>query len=130
MFPTDKPGSCHAESNPGLFDKNLFGFEAQVAQEESYSELRTHKGFDQTSYSLVKKLPTHQVVTSSPGSLELFLALTDAPLTVGVARTTSKALVGFVEAFVVAAPAFVIFSVKDLKLLAQVPSIPDCSQNY
>ena len=53
MFLTDKPGSCHAESNPGLFDKNLFGFEAQVAQVESYSGLRTNKGFDQTSYSLV-----------------------------------------------------------------------------
>ena len=56
MFPTDKPGSCHAESNPDLFDKNLFGFEAQVAQVESYSGLRTNKGFDQTIYSLVKKV--------------------------------------------------------------------------
>ena len=131
-FPTDKPGLCHADSNPGLFDKNLFGLEVQVAQVESYSGLRTNKGFEVTftSCSLVKKRPTHQVVTTTPGSLEPFLALTDAPLTVGVARTTSKALVGFVEVFVVAAPAFVIFSVKDLKLLAQVPSIPDCSQNY
>ena len=69
-------------------------------------------------------------MTSSPGSLEPFLALTNAPLTVGIGRTTSKALVGLVEAFVVAAPAFVIFSVQDLKLLAQVPSVPDCSKNY
>ena len=64
-------------------------------------------------------------MTTSPGSLEPFLALTDAPLTLGVGRTTSKALVGLVELFVVAAPAFLIFSVKDLKLLAQVPSVPD-----
>ena len=64
-------------------------------------------------------------MTSSPGSLEPFLALTDAPLTVGVYRTTSKALVGLVQVFVVAVPAFLIFSVKDLKLLAQVPSVPD-----
>ena len=49
-FPTDKPGSCHAESNPDLYDKILFGFEAQVAQVESYSGLRTNKGFDQTSF--------------------------------------------------------------------------------
>ena len=69
-------------------------------------------------------------MTTSPGSLEPFLALTDAPLTLGVGRTTSKALVGLVEVFVVAAPAFLIFSVKDSKLLAQVPSVPDCSQNY
>ena len=69
-------------------------------------------------------------MTTSPGSLEPFFALTDAPLTLGVARTTSKALVGLVEVFVVAAPAFVIFSVQDLKLLAQVPSVPDCSKNY
>ena len=54
-FPTDKPGSYHVESNPGLFDKNLFGFEAEVAQVESYSGLRTNKNFDQASYRLVKK---------------------------------------------------------------------------
>ena len=54
-FPTDKPGLCHADSNPGLFDKNLFGLEVQVAQVESYSGLRTNKGFDQTSYSLVNQ---------------------------------------------------------------------------
>ena len=96
-------------SKSGIYNNNRLP--AEKKKEEKEKENTRDRSVPDGSD---KKLPTHQVVTSSPGSLELFLALTDAPLTVGVARTTSKALVGLVVAFVVAAPAFLIFSVKDL----------------